>query len=117
MVVHYRQKFDERYVPGGQNRSMVANAIPLSWKISPSLMPTGILMLQATCPSVRSKTPEAIRIFFAAMGISASTYDDGLIRLAMPRHRLTQGDMDLLVWTLRQCGFDEVIEPGELRVA
>jgi hypothetical protein len=64
-------------------------------------------MLQADCPNVRNATPEWIRRFFVAHSVSVSTYEDGIIRLAVPDQPFTQGEMDLLAWVLRRCRFDK----------
>jgi hypothetical protein len=77
------------------------------WSALPQAMPTGIVMLQAKCPTVRNAPPARIRRFFVAHSVSVSTYEDGIVRLAMPDRPFTQGEMDLLAWTLRRCRFDD----------
>lgn len=77
------------------------------WFVLPEAMPTGIVMLQATCDNVRTTLPDMIREFFVRQSVSVSTYKDGVIRLAMPDKPLTMGEMDLLAWVLRRCRFDD----------
>ncbi len=85
-------------------------AAETGWPSLPHVMPTGIVMLQSECPGVRAVAPELIRDFFAAHGVSVSTYEDGIIRLAMPDRPFTRGKIDLLAWVLRECRFDDVEE-------
>ena len=90
-----------------QNADKVAQiAIAAGWSALPQLMPTGIVMLQTQCPAFRTASPERIRGFFAALSVSVSTYEGGIIRLAMPDQPFTRGEMDLLAWALRHCRFD-----------
>lgn len=83
-------------------------AAEAGWSSLPHVMPTGIVMLRSQCPSVRASAPERIREFFVAHSVSVSTYEDGIIRLAMPDRPLSQGDIDLLAWVLRRCRFGDV---------
>lgn len=78
-------------------------ATECNWIVLPELLPTGIVMLQSSCPQIREKPPDWTRNYFASLNISLSTYDDGIIRLAMPQDPLTHGDMDLLAWALQRC--------------
>lgn len=82
-------------------------ATDAGWSALPQAMPTAIVMLRAECPTVRNASPARIRRFIVAHGVSVSAYEDGVIRLAMPERPFTQGEMDLLAWTLRRCRFDE----------
>jgi hypothetical protein len=45
-----------------------------------------------------------------AHSISVSSYEDGIIRLAMLDRPLSRGEIDLLKWVLWQCRFDDVDE-------
>jgi hypothetical protein len=78
-------------------------AATCSWRVLPRLLSTGIVMLQSSCPLVRRADPNWVREFFAGLSISLSTYESGVVRMAMPAEPLTQGQLDLLRWALKWC--------------
>ena len=96
------RRFGGRSHNAARVRSVAAEC---GWTVLPELMPTGIVMLQSTCPRVRQSDPTWVREFFAGFSISVSTYEDGSLRLAMPSEPISAGGMDLLAWALRWCDF------------
>ena len=80
-----------------------ALAAGCGWTVLPRLLPNGIVMLQSSCPLVRRADPIWVREFFAGLSISLSTYESGVVRLAMPSEPLTPGQLDLLRWALKWC--------------
>ena len=103
------EEIKRQFVDRLQNADKVAKiAIATGWLALPQLMPTGIVMLQIRCSAFRTTSPERIRAFFAALSVSVSTYEDGIVRLGMPDQPFTHGEMDLLAWALRHCRFDAI---------
>ena len=73
------------------------------WAVLPRLLPNGIVMLRSSCPVVRGADPGWVREFFAGLSVSLSSYESGVVRLAMSSDPLTSGQWDLLRWALRSC--------------
>ena len=74
-----------------QNADQVAEiALSAGWTpIRPSLeMRTGCILLQAADKEIRNSNPDELRLEFSDAGLILSTYEDGIIRLAMPASKL-----------------------------
>ena len=81
------------------------------WNMLSRLLPSGIVILQTSNHSSHGTRPDDLRRFLAGFSVSVSAYDQETIRLSMPRHALTAGDLDLLEWAL-QCWHDDTCERG-----
>ena len=93
-------RLDQRIANANRVRALAAQ---LGWKVLPSLLPSGIVMLQASRTTVREAEPTCVREYFALLNVSVSTYQQGVIRLSMPLQPLHHGDLDLLTWALKRC--------------
>ncbi|MCA9199577.1 MAG: hypothetical protein KDA87_18670 [Planctomycetales bacterium] len=107
-----RTKFSGRLANA---RRFASIAYETNWTVLPSLLPTGIVMLQANDRSVRQTNPMALRDYFASHSISVSTYEDGMIRAAMPSTQLTNAQLDAIAWALRWCRVDLPTIPCEIQ--
>jgi aspartate aminotransferase-like enzyme len=72
---------------------------------------TGMLLAHLEQPSPRSLSSGSLRAFFLAHGIAVTTYDPGIIRFSMPHRPWSQGELDLVRWTLRQSSFIDDSSP------
>jgi hypothetical protein len=100
LACRVEQDFDERL----QNVArVVRRAGKAGWAPLPAALPTGIVMLRANCPTVRHASPDSVRRFFVSHGVSVSSYEEGIVRLAMPERPLSDRALDLLEEVLRQC--------------
>lgn len=65
---------------------------------------TGIVSLRCENPDVQSLSPEVLRQRMQQMGITATTYPGGIVRLSMPRIRFTLDDVALVRTALQAVG-------------
>ncbi|VTR91601.1 l-cysteine cystine lyase : Uncharacterized protein OS=Rhodopirellula europaea SH398 GN=RESH_05019 PE=4 SV=1: Aminotran_5 [Gemmata massiliana] len=61
---------------------------------------SGILLLEAERPVVRSVSPDVLRTTLRDAGVVATTYESGLIRLSMPAAKLTAAELEHLTRAL-----------------
>jgi aspartate aminotransferase-like enzyme len=97
-------RIDQQFAERLQNAARVAGmARKAGWTPLPAALPNGIVMLRANCPTVRYASPDFVRQFFVRHAVSLSSYEGGIVRMAMPDRPLRTGELDLLNWILRQC--------------
>lgn len=86
-------------------RDQLANAHEIRWHaetvgwqplLAASDQRTGIVSLRCENPDVQSLSPEVLRQRMRQMGIAATTYPSGIVRLSMPRTRFVPADASLV---------------------
>jgi hypothetical protein len=83
--------------------SVAHKALESGWRPiwRPVFARSGILMLQAERPAVRKQSAEVLRRRFAEAGVLLTAYDQGQLRLSMPRRAWTRDDLDRLAIVFR----------------
>jgi selenocysteine lyase/cysteine desulfurase len=91
-------------------------ALDTGWTpIAPSSrLRSGIVLLRADDPRVRTVGSDRVRSAFLDQGVALTTYPDGLIRLSMPPGPWNSADLDRIQAVLRHCSRHDVIglRPG-----
>ncbi|VTS00486.1 cysteine lyase : Uncharacterized protein OS=Rhodopirellula europaea SH398 GN=RESH_05019 PE=4 SV=1: Aminotran_5 [Gemmata massiliana] len=82
-----------------ENMRVVTELAPsVGWKplLPDPLLRSGILLLEAERASVRSISPDILRSTLRDAGVSATTYEGGLVRLSMPATEFTPAEREHL---------------------
>ena len=94
------QRLRERQYNAEQVR-MVASQT--GWYCQSECLPTGTVMIQHADERIQAVSASQLRKHFICQRVSATTYENGFVRLAMPDVRLSMNELSCLMTALVRC--------------